>query len=114
MAVRQGRATLVIAHRLSTIRGADRIVVLDEGRVVEQGAHDDLLAHSRVYRSLIAAQTEAPNAPPPCRHFTPTDLTPGHLQEPVPSEAQLTEPPDFDDKYRAPNFIIFALRTLRV
>ena len=58
-AVRQGRATLVIAHRLSTIRSADRIVVLEEGRVVEQGVHDDLLAHGRVYRSLIAAQTEA-------------------------------------------------------
>ena len=58
-AVRQGRATLVIAHRLSTIRSADRIVVLEEGRVVEQGAHDELLADGRVYRSLIAAQTEA-------------------------------------------------------
>ncbi len=58
-AVRQGRATLVIAHRLSTIRSADRIVVLEEGRVVEQGTHDDLLAHGRVYRPLIAAQTEA-------------------------------------------------------
>ncbi|MCY3887802.1 MAG: thiol reductant ABC exporter subunit CydC [Chloroflexi bacterium] len=58
-AVRQGRATLVIAHRLSTIRSADRIVVLEGGRVVEQGVHDDLLAHGRVYRSLIAAQTEA-------------------------------------------------------
>ncbi|MDE0137153.1 MAG: thiol reductant ABC exporter subunit CydC [bacterium] len=58
-AVRQGRATLVIAHRLSTIRSADRIVVLEEGRVVEQGTHDDLLAHGRVYSPLIAAQTEA-------------------------------------------------------
>ncbi|MXZ63866.1 MAG: thiol reductant ABC exporter subunit CydC [Chloroflexi bacterium] len=58
-AVRQGRATLVIAHRLSTIRSADRIVVLEEGRVVEQGSHDDLVAHGRVYRSLIAAQAEA-------------------------------------------------------
>ncbi|MCY4620207.1 MAG: ABC transporter ATP-binding protein, partial [bacterium] len=58
-AVRQGRATLVIAHRLSTIRSADRIVVLEEGRVVEQGTHDGLLAHGRVYRSLIAAQNEA-------------------------------------------------------
>ena len=58
-AVRQGRATLVIAHRLSTIRSADRIVVLEEGRVVEQGTHDDLLARGRAYRSLIAAQTEA-------------------------------------------------------
>ena len=58
-AVRQGRATLVIAHRLSTIRSADRIVVLEEGRVVEQGTHDDLLARGRVYGRLIAAQTEA-------------------------------------------------------
>ncbi|MXZ03348.1 MAG: thiol reductant ABC exporter subunit CydC [Chloroflexi bacterium] len=57
--VRQGRATLVIAHRLSTIRGADRIVVLDGGRVAEQGTHDDLFAHSGVYRSLMAAQTDA-------------------------------------------------------
>ena len=58
-AVRQGRATLLIAHRLSTIRSADRIVVLKRGRVVEQGTHDDLIARSRIYRSLIAAQTEA-------------------------------------------------------
>ena len=58
-AVRRGRATLVIAHRLSTIRSADRIVVLAEGRVAEEGTHDDLVAHGRVYRSLIAAQTEA-------------------------------------------------------
>ena len=58
-AVRQGRATLVIAHRLSTIRSADRIVVLEEGQVVEQGTHYVLLAHGRVYRSLIAAQAEA-------------------------------------------------------
>ncbi|MDE0234404.1 MAG: ATP-binding cassette domain-containing protein, partial [bacterium] len=58
-AVREGRATLVIAHRLSTIRSADRIVVLEEGRVVEQGTHDDLFAHGHTYPSLIAAQTEA-------------------------------------------------------
>ena len=58
-AVRQGRATLVIAHRLSTIRSADRIVVLERGRVVEQGTHDGLLAQGRAYSSLIAAQTEA-------------------------------------------------------
>ncbi len=57
--VRQGRATLVIAHRLSTIRAADRIVVLDGGRVAQEGTHDDLFAHSGVYRSLIAAQTDA-------------------------------------------------------
>ena len=55
----RGVQTLVIAHRLSTIRSAARILVLEEGRVVEQGGHDDLLAHGRVHRSLIAPQTEA-------------------------------------------------------
>ena len=63
-AVRQGRATLVIAHRLSTIRSADRIVVLEEGRVAEQGTHEDLVANGRAYGSLIAAQTEAAHRVP--------------------------------------------------
>ena len=63
-AVRHGRATLVIAHRLPTIRSADRIVVLEDGRVVEQGTHDDLVARDSAYRSLIAAQTEAAHGIP--------------------------------------------------
>jgi ABC-type multidrug transport system fused ATPase/permease subunit len=52
----QGRTTLVIAHRLSTIRNADKIVVLDEGRVVEQGTHAELLALDGLYSHLIASQ----------------------------------------------------------
>jgi len=52
----QGRTTLVIAHRLATIRNADKIVVLDRGRVVEQGTHDELLAADGVYADLYRLQ----------------------------------------------------------
>ncbi len=52
----QGRTTLVIAHRLSTVQRADRILVLDRGRIVEAGSHADLLETGPLYRRLTAAQ----------------------------------------------------------
>ncbi|MBA3908976.1 MAG: ABC transporter ATP-binding protein [Rhodobacter sp.] len=51
-----GRTTLVIAHRLSTVKGADKILVLDHGRLVEEGTHDALLAKGGLYAQLHQAQ----------------------------------------------------------
>jgi ATP-binding cassette subfamily B protein len=60
--ITRGRTTIVIAHRLSTIRHADRIHVLEHGRLVESGDHDELVAHGGVYAGLWRVQTGARQA----------------------------------------------------
>jgi ATP-binding cassette, subfamily B, heavy metal transporter len=57
--VSRNRTTLVIAHRLSTIIGADEIIVLDQGRIVERGSHQQLLAGNGLYASMWNRQREA-------------------------------------------------------
>ena len=60
--ITRDRATLVIAHRLSTVRSADRIYVLDEGRITEAGTHDELLTRDGTYANLWRVQTGQPTA----------------------------------------------------
>ena len=58
-ALMRGRTSIVIAHRLSTIRHADLIVVMDGGRIVERGTHDQLLRQGGLYKKLVDMQSFA-------------------------------------------------------
>ena len=55
-----GRTTLVIAHRLATVQKADRIVVMEQGRIVEEGAHAELMQRDGLYAKLARMQFHAP------------------------------------------------------
>ena len=57
-----GRTTIAIAHRLSTLRQADQLYVIDHGRIVEHGSHDDLMAARGVYHRLVRIQLRALHA----------------------------------------------------
>ena len=76
----ENRTTLVIAHRLSSVINADRILVLDEGRAVEMGRHDELMAADGTYAGLMRQQTE-PGAGEPVtadRHLARPNVLPEH------------------------------------
>ncbi len=69
-ALMEGRTVVIVAHRLSTIRSADRIYVLDQGRIVESGSHHDLIALGGSYRTLHARQVFDPG--PDLEEVTPS------------------------------------------
>ncbi|MEO7175686.1 MAG: ATP-binding cassette domain-containing protein, partial [Saprospiraceae bacterium] len=56
--VLQNRSSLVIAHRLTTVQAADKILVLDQGQIVESGTHESLIEHNGLYRHLVSLQTK--------------------------------------------------------
>jgi len=62
-ALAHGRTTILISHRFSTVRHADRICVLEHGRVIELGTHDELMALAGRYRTMFDMQAQRFNAP---------------------------------------------------
>jgi ATP-binding cassette subfamily B protein/subfamily B ATP-binding cassette protein MsbA len=56
----KNRTSFVIAHRLSTIMNADQILVLDQGEIVQQGTHNELMAQSGIYNQMVRLQVENP------------------------------------------------------
>ena len=54
--VMQNRTSIIIAHRLSTIKNVDEIIVLDKGKIIEQGTHQQLLQNNAAYKKLVEVQ----------------------------------------------------------
>jgi ATP-binding cassette subfamily B protein len=90
--VSRNRTTLVIAHRLSTIIGADEIIVLDQGTIVERGTHHQLLAKGGLYASMWNRQREAEQARELLARVEEDDIAPN--RNPPPVAELIAEPAD--------------------
>jgi ATP-binding cassette subfamily B protein len=90
--VSRNRTTLVIAHRLSTIVGADEIIVLDQGEIVERGTHYALLAQKGLYASMWNRQREAEEAREKLARASDEDAAPNRNPPPVEDDASTAAP----------------------
>jgi len=103
-----GRTTIVIAHRLSTVRNAHQICVLDKGKVVEQGTHEELMSKQGAYEKLLRLQMSASKDGdvPPAEKEETTTVLPAQAPAPVPAapgaqallEATSSKEPDANDQ----------------
>ncbi|MFN3884735.1 MAG: ABC transporter ATP-binding protein, partial [Rhodocyclaceae bacterium] len=84
----RGRTTIAIAHRLSTLRRADRLVVMDRGRIVEIGNHEELMARQGHYWRLYMAQSKQLDEPPPLGEPAKEAVPPLVLPEPKAAERE--------------------------
>jgi len=84
--ISENRTTLIIAHRLSTVIDADEILVLEQGRVMERGRHDDLLAKGGIYAAMWDRQREADAARQKLETMPASDREPEPIVEPAPAE----------------------------
>ncbi len=94
--VSKGRTTLVIAHRLSTIVGADEIIVLDQGEIVERGTHFALLTKNGLYASMWNRQREAEEARERLARVAEDEVAPNRNPPPVEDVIGTVEPPPLE------------------
>ncbi len=103
----RGRTTLAIAHRLSTLCDSDRILVFDDGRLIEQGTHGELLALDGRYAALVKAQTQiARNS-----HFETALKTLGDTPPDEPEESEDRDDTDFAPQWIEPDCVDFRAGT---